>query len=83
MQPILIDGGELVLERLVEVLDDLVVALHRGLLKHRAEKWEPVFRDNDASTNTLCAVLITRDVAKSTAENGGKLRKIRPFSCFC
>src|SRR4029078_9964796 len=33
MQPILVDRGQLVLERFVEELNDLLVALHRGLLK--------------------------------------------------
>src|SRR6185295_14322802 len=32
VEPILVDRGQLVLERLVEVLDYLIVALHRGLL---------------------------------------------------
>jgi hypothetical protein len=33
MQPILVDRGQLILERFVEELNDLLVALHRGLLK--------------------------------------------------
>jgi hypothetical protein len=35
VKPILVDRGELVLQRLVEQLDDLVVALHHRLLCRR------------------------------------------------
>src|SRR5687767_923987 len=75
VEPILVDGGELVLERFVEVLDDLVVALHLGLLKHRAERWFPVFGDDDATTkNSRCPH--NAGARKKQLKNGGFLRKI-------
>ena len=35
MQPVLVDGGELVTQPLVEILDDFGVALHGALPKFR------------------------------------------------
>ena len=33
MQPVLVDGGELVTQPLVEILDDFGIALHGALLR--------------------------------------------------
>ena len=67
MQPVLVDGGELVPQRLVEIFDDLGIALHDAL---------PMSSRASASRHYIRLILNYADRFQEWREFGGIHRRL-------